>query len=74
MEDVIDLLFRYNEMYLPLSPSGGRSWSDINKVVCVDMMHLGQGDVVGFGGRKLVIARQNENHFVPLIPRRGQGV
>ena len=73
-KDVIDLLFRYDEMDLPLSPSGGRSWSDIHKVVCFDMMHLGQGDVVGFGGRQLVIARQNENHFVPLIPCRRQGV
>ena len=44
-KDVIDLLFRYNEMDLPLTPSGGPSWSDIHKVFCVDMMHLGQGDV-----------------------------
>ena len=54
-KDVIDLLFLYNEMDLPVTPSGGRSWSDIHKVVCVDMIYMGEGDVVGSGGKRLVM-------------------
>ena len=57
-----------------VTPSGGRSWSDIHKVVCVDMIYMGEGDVVGSGSKRLVIARQNQNHFVPLIACRSQRV
>eukprot|EP00973_Karenia_brevis_P053431 7426405-Karenia_brevis.AAC.1 len=32
------------------------------------MNFLGMGDVEGDGSKRLVIARQNRNHFVPLIP------
>eukprot|EP00975_Prorocentrum_lima_P004385 950467-Prorocentrum_lima.AAC.1 len=44
-KDVIDLLFRFNECDLPIELSGGGRWSDVCKVVCVDMNFLGMGDV-----------------------------
>ena len=33
------------------------------------MHHEGHGDVVGDGERMVYIARERQNHFVPLIPR-----
>ena len=37
------------------------------KVVCIDVLYLGSGDVAGNGATKIYIARQNANHFVPLV-------
>ena len=37
------------------------------KVVCVDLLYIGNGDVVGGGAQTLHIARENANHFVPLF-------
>ena len=37
------------------------------RIICVDALHLGNGDVEGTGARTLYIARQNANHFVPLF-------
>ena len=37
------------------------------KIVCVDATFIGNGDVEGHGARTLYIARQNVNHFVPLL-------
>ena len=39
------------------------------KIVCVDVMFIGNGDVEGNGATVLYIARQNANHFVPLLRR-----
>ena len=39
------------------------------KIICVDAMFIGNGDVEGNGSRILYIARQNTNHFVPLLRR-----
>ena len=39
------------------------------KIICVDAMFIGNGDVEGNGSRILYIARQNANHFVPLLRR-----
>jgi len=35
---------------------------------CVDLVHQGHGDVIGRGARKIFLARQGENHFIPLFP------
>mgnify|MGYP006899618366 CR=1 FL=1 len=37
------------------------------QIVCVDATFIGNGDVEGVGAQILYIARQNANHFVPLI-------
>ena len=37
------------------------------KNVCVDATFIGNGDVKGNGARTLYIARQNANHFVPVL-------
>ena len=39
------------------------------KIICVDAMFIGNGDVEGNGSRTLYIARQNADHFVPLLRR-----
>ena len=49
---------------VPLNPADFR-------IVCFDMTDIGHGDVEGDGCRVLHIARQNRNHFVPLIRCRG---
>ena len=60
--DVIELLGLYNT-----SPTGG-AWSpDHFRITCLDLCFLGSGNVVGDGARCLPIARQNQNHFVPLL-------
>lgn len=41
---------------------------DAVRIVCVDTEFLGNGDVLGNGALSLFIARENGNHFVPLIP------
>ena len=39
------------------------------KIICVDAMFIGNGDVEGNGSTTLYIARQNANHFVPFLRR-----
>ena len=39
------------------------------QIICVDAMFIGNGDVEGNGARILYMARQNANHFVPLLKR-----
>lgn len=60
--DVLELLisFRYDRMEDSLSAGNFR-------VVCVDCSYIGNGDVQGVGPQTLFIARQNANHFVPLV-------
>ena len=41
---------------------------DHYRVACIDLAFPGNGDVVGTGATMLYIARDNANHFVPLIP------
>jgi len=36
-------------------------------VTCVDLAHAGHGDVFGRGSRKIYLARESQNHFVPLF-------
>jgi hypothetical protein len=40
-------------------------------LTCLDLAHRGHGDVIGHGARQLYLARQNQNHFVPLFRRGG---
>ena len=60
--DIIELLGRCNLI-------GGQKPLDSRqfKIVCVDMLYIGSGDVEGDGQRTLCIAWQNRNHFVPLL-------
>ena len=39
------------------------------RIICVDAMFVGNGDVEGNGSHTLYIARQNADHFVPLLRR-----
>ena len=36
-------------------------------VTCVDLTHRGHGDVIGFGARRIYLAREGQNHFLPLF-------
>eukprot|EP00973_Karenia_brevis_P009060 1226267-Karenia_brevis.AAC.1 len=36
-------------------------------VVCIDMNHIGSGDVVGHGPLMIAVARRTGNDFVPLL-------
>lgn len=38
-------------------------------LTCVDLTHAGHGDVIGNGARQLYLARDGQNHFVPLFRR-----
>ena len=38
-------------------------------VTCIDLAHKGHGDVVGIGARQLYLARERQNHFIPLFQR-----
>ena len=40
------------------------------KIVCADLTYMGNGEVVGSGPIKLYVARENTNHFIPLLRRR----
>ena len=37
-------------------------------VTCIDLVHRGHGDVIGSGARRLYLAREGQNHFIPLFP------
>ena len=38
-------------------------------LICLDLAHTGHGDVIGFGARRVYLARQGQNHFIPLFWR-----
>ena len=38
-------------------------------LTCLDLAHSGHGDVLGHGARKLFLAREGQNHFLPLFHR-----
>ena len=40
------------------------------KIICIDAMYIGNGDVEGDGANIIYIARQDANHFVPLKRRQ----
>jgi len=67
-EDIVDLL-KYNNA---VTQAVRESWAHRFRVVCVDLAWIGHGEVFPHGARSsdrtsLVIARVNQNHFVPLV-------
>ena len=67
-EDIVDLL-KYNNA---VTQAVRESWARRFRVVCVDLTWVGNGEVFPRGASSrertsLVIARVNQNHFVPLI-------
>ena len=56
----ITWLGRYNKIGAVFS-------ADDFKVVCVDLLYVGNGDVIGCGTQTLYLARESQNHFVPLF-------
>ena len=46
-----------------LDPGASKGYT----IVCVDMVCMGNGDVLGEGSTELYIARVGGNHFVPLF-------
>jgi len=40
-------------------------------ITCVDLTHRGHGDVLGNGARRIFLAREGQNHFIPLFPKHG---
>lgn len=66
--DIIELLGAHNECGGPrhLNP-------DTFRIICVDVNFVEEGAVEGEGAFPVYIARQNLNHFVPLLRFRGSG-
>ena len=65
-EDIVNFLGEYNQVQ-PVT----WAWAVKFRIVCVDMTHIGHGDVLPRGvpqGQRttLHIARVNQNHFIPL--------
>ena len=60
----IELLFEADESGKP------KLSSDTFTIICVDLIYRDNGEVVGLGPRKLHIAREGTNHFVPLFRQR----
>jgi hypothetical protein len=66
-QDVITLLSEFDQSSKPVVRCSTVT------IVCVDLNLPGHGNVVGTGPHKLYIARQNLNHFVPLVRTFGRG-
>ena len=52
---------------LPGEGSGHLLQPDQFRIVAVDIEHFENGDVVGHGPHTIHIARENGNHFIPLV-------
>ena len=50
-----------------LDENGAGFDADDFKVVCIDLLYIGHGDVLGCGPQTLYLARGNANHFVHLF-------
>ena len=62
--DAVDLLFQWDISGKP------KLTHTAFRVVCVDLVHVGNGDVVGDGPHTIHMAREGQVHFVPLIRLR----
>ena len=67
-DDIVDLLKYHNAVTQPVL----ESWAHRFRVACVDLTWIGHGEVFPRGASSsdrtsLLIARVNQNHFVPLI-------
>ena len=68
--DYLELQLHWRDVINGLAHSVGQDFAATSfKIVCVDAMFIGNGDVEGNGSTPLYIARQNANHFVPLLSR-----
>jgi len=66
--DYLELQHHWRDVIAGLAHVTGRELMPSSfKIVCVDVMFIGNGDVEGNGATVLYIARQNGNHFVPLL-------
>ena len=72
-DDIVDLLSFHNGVR-PVRVS----WAHRFRVVCIDLTWIGNGEVLPLGATSathtstLIIARVNQNHFVPLFPLHGR--
>ena len=65
----LDLRSHWCEVINSLGEAADRPLNADNfSVACIDLTFEGNGDVVGTGPTTLHIAREDGNHFVPLIP------
>ena len=66
-DEIVDLLGYHNAVFQPIR----ESWAHRFRIVCVDLTWIGHGEVFPRGAGRdrttLVIARVNQNHFVPLV-------
>ena len=68
--DFLEFQQHWRDVLSGLGHVAGRNIDpSVYKVVCVDAQFIGNGDVEGNGVNILYIARQNANHFVPLLRR-----
>ena len=66
--EYLELQIHWRDVILGLAHVAGRDIVPGSyKIVCLDAMFIGNGDVEGTGAISLYIARQNANHFVPLL-------
>ena len=47
--------------------------ADDFKLICVDLLYVGHGDVKGSGQTVVHLARVGANHFIPLVSARKDG-
>ena len=72
-DDIINLLARNSALRKGEKTDWASQWT----VVCIDLAHLGHGEVfprgtAGSSRRRLHLARVNENHFIPMHPLRAR--
>ena len=81
-DDIVNLLFQYSELGSGARRGHGelprRNVASDFVVVCVDLTHVGNGNVlpqgpVGANRSRLYLGRVNENHFIPLERSHGRG-
>ena len=64
----LELQHHWEDVIFGLAHVAGREFlPSAYKIVCVDVTFIGHGDTEGTGANILYIARQNANHFVPLV-------
>ena len=69
----LELEFHWESVISFLGEAAGKRFNPHQfQVFCIDLDNYdGNGDVVGSGSRTLRIARENGNHFVPLLHYHG---
>ena len=73
-DNFLELGFHWRAVLRLLGEETGQSIDPSRfSIFCLDLdAYQGNGDVVGSGGAILRIARENGNHFVPLLRYHGQ--